>query len=85
MDDILKRVGAGILGALEGVGVVTLIALVVFAMEGTEGAVFSMPVGWSVLGGILGAVICFCYPIASVAIFIGLVFVIRAMCIRNDR
>ena len=85
MDDVLKRIGAGILGALEGVGVVALIAVISFAAEGTKGAVFSLPVGWSVFGGILGAVICFCYPVASVAIFIGLAFIVKTMGVRNNR
>ena len=84
MDDLFKRVGSAILGALEGIGIVAIIALMVFAAGNTDGVVFSLPVGWSVLGGILGAVICFCYPVASIAIFIGLGFIIKHVFIRND-
>ena len=84
MDDIFKRVGAAIFGALEGIGIVAIIALMVFAAGNTDGAVFSLPVGWSVLGGILGAVICFCYPVASIAIFIGLGLMIKLFFIRRD-
>lgn len=81
--EIMKRIGAGILGSAEGVLIALLIMFVVFEVNDTEGEEFSVSVGWCVLGGILGAFVCACYPPASLAIFIGLVLLIRTVGTRN--
>ena len=83
--DIMKRIGAGILGACEGVLIAIIILFVVFYGNKTEGEEFSVSVGWCIFGGILGAVVCACYPPASLAIFIGLIFLIKTVGTRDRR
>ena len=83
--DILKRIGAGILGAIEGILIAIIIMFVVFNLNNAEVEEFSVSVGWCVLGGLIGTIICACYPPASLAIFIGLIFLIRAVGTRYRR
>ena len=83
--EMMKRIGAGVLGAAEGVLIAIIVMFVIFSVNKTEGEEFSISVGWCILGGVLGAFVCACYPPASLAIFIGLVILLKAMGTRDRR
>jgi len=84
--DIMKRIGAGILGALEGVLVVFIITAIMLVVNDSAASLLeSVSVVWCVIAGIIGAIICACYPAASLAIFIGLVIIIRVLFVRDSR
>ena len=83
--ETLKHVGAAILGVLEGVLIAIFIMFVAFLVRNEEGAQFTVSTGWCVLGGIIGAVVCACYPPASLVVFSGLVILIRIVGIRDGR
>lgn len=84
--DTMKRIGAGILGALEGVLVVFIITAIMLVVNDNPGSLMeNVSVVWCVIAGIIGAIICVCYPAASLAIFIGLVLIIRVIFVRDRR
>lgn len=84
--DTMKRIGAGILGALEGVLVVFIITAIMLVVNDNPGSLMeNVSVVWCVIAGILGAIICACYPAASLAIFVGLVIIIRVLFVRDRR
>lgn len=83
--EIMKRIGAGILGAAEGVLIAIIVMFVIFSVNKTEGEDFSISVGWCILGGVLGAFVCACYPPASLVIFVGLVILLKTMGTRDRR
>lgn len=83
--EIMKRIGAGILGAAEGVVIAIIVMFIVFSVNETEDQKFTINPGWCILGGVIGAFVCACYPPASIGIFIGLVILIKVMGTRDRR
>lgn len=85
MMETIKRIGAGILGAAEGVVIAIIVMFIVFSVNETEDQKFTITPGWCILGGVLGAFVCACYPPASLAIFVGLVILLKTMGTRDRR
>lgn len=68
--DILKRIGGCILGAVEG----WFLCLLFYKLNDATASNFAYIIS-SIIGGVIG----FCLPIATVAIFIGLVYLITEL------
>ena len=84
--ETMKRIGAGILGAMEGVLVVFIITAIMYAVNDSSGSLIEcISIGWCIAAGIIGAIICACYPSASLVVFVGLFLVIRVLFVRNRR
>lgn len=83
--EVMKKIGAGLLGAFEGVIIAILIMALVFSAGDNKEEEFSINVWWCIVGGVLGAFICACYPPAAPAIFIGLGIVLATIFTRKSK
>ncbi len=77
----MKRIGAAILGAFDGA--IIFIFFQILENGGLDN--FTISTGPVIFGSIIGAVICYFYPFASIAIFAGLFVSFLKLCTRDTR
>ena len=84
LEDLLKRIGAALVGAAEGVGL-TWLALAIIESEAEITFSQMARICWCVFGGFFGGVVCFCLPIASLFVFFALFLLLAGANARNSK